>query len=336
MPPPSSHSPKPRIEALDQTKGVLVILMVVYHSLNYTSEYHLGFKYFSFLPPSFIFITGYLIASVYFARASANQSQVQQRLLVRGGKLLLLFTLLNVGAHSVLQRGFHGEKLGIAGFFDHAWEVYVTGSGRYAVFEVLLPIAYLLILAPILIWAGHRQRFFLPAMTIGLLALCVALEHFDYTFTNLSLLSAGALGMLAGRVPTEKINALGRYVVWAIVAYGGYYYLGASIGQYYLVQMLGATVALTLIFSLCTRFRMNDWSRRNLILLGQYSLVAYIFQIGVLQALSRFVRRPEPLSFGGLFLFTATLVLTMGCALLIDWARTRATAVEKLYKAVFA
>ena len=36
--------PKPRLAYLDMTKGILVVLMVVYHSLNYTNQYHLGFR----------------------------------------------------------------------------------------------------------------------------------------------------------------------------------------------------------------------------------------------------------------------------------------------------
>lgn len=310
--------------------------MVVYHTLNYTTEYYLSFKYLSFLPPSFIFITGYLISSVYFARATGNQSQVQQRLLIRGGKLLLLFTLLNLMASVLLRRGHSEENLNLFSFFDHWQAVYITGTGRFAVFEVLLPIAYILILAPWLIWAGHRQRFFLPAIAVSLLVLCAFLENSGYYFPNLNLLSAGTLGMLAGLVPSQKIAALGQYLVYTIIAYGVYFYLWTMVGQYFLVQILGATVAVALIFSLCLRLQLRGWPRTQFIRLGQYSLVAYIFQIGVLQALSRLTQRPAPLSFGGLFLFAATLLLTLLCAHLIEMARIRSSTLEKLYKAVFA
>ena len=40
---------RPRIDALDMTKGVLVVAMVIYHSLNYSTDYTLGFKYLPFL-----------------------------------------------------------------------------------------------------------------------------------------------------------------------------------------------------------------------------------------------------------------------------------------------
>jgi uncharacterized membrane protein len=31
---------RPRIEALDMTKGVLIVAMVIYHSFNYSTDYN--------------------------------------------------------------------------------------------------------------------------------------------------------------------------------------------------------------------------------------------------------------------------------------------------------
>src|SRR5213596_2263625 len=93
---PRPHAPRPssrqRIDALDMTKGVLVVAMVVYHSFNYSTDYTLGFKYLPFLPPSFILITGFLISRLYFEPKPASDPGVHGRLLLRGFRLLLLFT----------------------------------------------------------------------------------------------------------------------------------------------------------------------------------------------------------------------------------------------------
>ena len=56
-----------RLAAIDLTKGVLVVCMVIYHSLNYSAHRELAFKYLAFLPPSFILITGFLLSHVYLA-----------------------------------------------------------------------------------------------------------------------------------------------------------------------------------------------------------------------------------------------------------------------------
>ncbi|SRR6266481_167659 len=65
-PQPAGPGPRMRIAALDMTKGVLIVAMVIHHSFNYSTDYTLGFKYLSFLPLSFILITDLLISGLYF------------------------------------------------------------------------------------------------------------------------------------------------------------------------------------------------------------------------------------------------------------------------------
>ena len=50
-----------RIPALDFTKGTLVLIMVLYHWVNYFIGNQWGYyRYLRFLTPSFIFITGFM------------------------------------------------------------------------------------------------------------------------------------------------------------------------------------------------------------------------------------------------------------------------------------
>ena len=78
-----------RIPALDFTKGALVLIMVLYHWLNYfvTADGSV-YKYLRFLTPSFIFITGLLISHVYRTKYQAMSQRISRRLAVRGLKLL--------------------------------------------------------------------------------------------------------------------------------------------------------------------------------------------------------------------------------------------------------
>src|SRR4051794_18609125 len=58
-----------RIDALDFTKGILVLIMVLYHWLNYFVTGHDWiYKYLRFLPISFVFISGFLISQVYLSK----------------------------------------------------------------------------------------------------------------------------------------------------------------------------------------------------------------------------------------------------------------------------
>src|SRR5215472_8504052 len=115
----SRRSSLPRIDALDMTKGVLVVAMVVYHSFNYSTDYTLGFKYLPFLPPSFILITGFLISRLYFTPEAARDSGVYGRLLYRGFRLLLLFTILNVVTQLVGRQKFATGAQGIGYLADY-------------------------------------------------------------------------------------------------------------------------------------------------------------------------------------------------------------------------
>ncbi len=310
--------------------------MVAYHTINYTSQYYLAFRYISFLPPSFIFITGYLISAVYLSRYSQQTGAVRARLMVRGVKLLTLFTVLNIVAHLIMRRGHGGERLEVSSFFAHWQDVYVAGTGRFAVFEVLLPIAYLLMIAPLLLGIANSSRALFIATAVILLGTCTQLEQMGFSLGNLNLLSAGVLGMLVGLLPSKALTNLGRHVIIAIMAYGGYVLIGSTIGQQYLVQLFGAMVALAVIFGLCVRCDDSGPIRTHLVRLGQYSLVSYIVQIGILQLLSKFVTRPAPISPGSLFLFSATLILTVLCANIVEWGRNRLPSADRFYKAVFA
>src|SRR5258708_7836003 len=90
--PASSIRPLARDNALDFTKGSLVLFMVLYHWLNYfvgIGGRH--YDYLRFLTPSFIFITGFMISHILLPRYGTGGSSLPKRLAVRGLKLLGVF-----------------------------------------------------------------------------------------------------------------------------------------------------------------------------------------------------------------------------------------------------
>jgi hypothetical protein len=326
----------PRVVALDMTKGLLVVLMVVYHSINYTAQPYLAFQYIGFLPPSFILIAGFLITNIYSARYTEHDWRPCKRLLLRGAKLLALFTVLNIVAHVTRGNSYAGQQTGVGFYFEHWFEVYVLGSGRLAAFEVLLPISYLLLLAPLFIMADHLHRLVVPAITIAFLLLCTFLDSRGNSLTNLNLISAGMVGMLLGRAPMKDLDFLGRRLPIAALVYSIYFALCFTIGQTYLVQLFGACAALALIYSFSVTIGETGWPQSRLVRLGRYSLVSYIVQIAILQVLARVTGRPDLWSFGFLTLFFGALILMTIIVEAIEWARTRSFGVETVYKAVFA
>lgn len=325
-----------RLAFLDLAKGILVLLMVVYHSLNYTNQYHLAFRYLSFLPPSFILITGLLLSIVYLPRFRAGDRRLWGRLLSRGGKLLLLFIALNVVAQYVRSPVYgQSQSVGVSRLFEHWHSIFVLGDGRLVSFEVLLPIAYLLALAPALLWVAHQSSAALIVLTFLFTAVCTWLNLTSDSFATLDFLSVGLVGVAIGRF-LPRPETIGRPLLASAIAFAAYFPLSVYKGYVYLVQLAGATIAVVLICSLCLRMAGMAWWQRHLARLGQYSLLSYIVQIGLLQVLSRLVGRPDPVSWTSLLLLLSTLALMSGFVEFTHWLRRQSTLLDRTYKTVLA
>ena len=323
-----------RLEFLDLTKGFLVALMVIYHSLNYTNQYQLSFRFLSFLPPSFILITGFLIAHVYYPRFQAGEAGLTLKLLLRSLRLIMLFLVLNIVAQFVRSPSY-GRSIGVEAFFEQWQQVFITGGSRLAVFEVLLPIAYLIALAPPLIRLARWHWIFLPIITVGVVAACFVLEQHNEPVANLRFIGVGLIGMLVGKLWLHPVVLGGGFWISG-AALAAYALFAAEKGYLYAVQLAGAIVALVFFCGASIRLSGATWFGRWLSLVGQYSLVAYIVQIGVLQVLSRFLQRPDPLSLPALTLFVTTLLVMTLSIEATKWLRARSALADRTYKLVFA
>lgn len=335
---PAPQSDHQRLIYLDLTKGVLVVIMVIYHALNYSSQYYLSFRYLSFLPPSFIVITGLLLTIVYPRRYRELNASLFGRLTVRGLKILALFVALNVGARLILGTYKGWVPVDAFLFFSRFFEVFVSGLGRSAIFEVLLPIAYLLLAAPFLLWLSHGRMLLYPVVAILIVSICLLLNRWGAQSEILSLFSAGVIGMTIGALVGNLQILLSKWSAFIISAlvFLAYMPLGIAYGYIYPVQLVGALAALALIMSMSTHVVEPGWLLERLLRLGRYSLVSYIVQIALLQVGLRILGRPDPgspLFFGILF---GALVLMVSFVEAIDWMRRRSRPMERLYKFVFA
>lgn len=330
---PAKAEAPARIAALDWVKGALVVFMVVYHAINYSAFNAMAFRYLAFLPPSFILIAGFLVAQVYAARYDTRSAKPYLRLVARGLKLLLLFTVLNL-AYRIAILG--GGGAGISDFAARSGNIYISGNARTGIFEVLLPIAYFLLLAPILLWLRFRGRG-IVALFCGVSVLaCLFLELRGQPLENLSLLSAGLIGMGLGLLPLQWVDRLaGRWVV-VVVLYLAYRVGSLVLGEGYPIQMTAAVVTLLLLYAIALRLPPGSWFSRGLVLLGQYSLWGYLVQIAVLQILVKILfRRPEQLAEVGV-LMVATAVITFLATVAVHEIRRRSNAAAAIYKLLFA
>jgi len=322
-------------------KGVLVLVMVLYHWLNYFSESQGFYKYLRFLTPSFIFITGFLISSVYLSRYDADSWKIPKRLLRRGLKLLLLFIGLNLTLWSFARYYSGPSQLASRVSLESIFNLYVVGNtltadGKIASFYVLLPISYLLVISAGLLVLLRFNRYTLY-WAFGLCMLCaLALYQFGNESANLELLAIGLMGVLIGCAPLAKITGLVRQPLLLIPPYLLYTLAITIWDTLYPLQVIGVLLNLALIYWIADSSSDSNPIWRCMVLLGKYSLFGYIAQLAILQLLGRGLRFFPPSLLGLGVTFVAAPALTVMAVVVLDRARTKAPLVNTFYTAVFA
>jgi len=330
-----------RIPALDYVKGALVLIMVLYHWINYFQGPHDN-RYLRFLTPSFICITGFLISHVYFSRYGIKDPGLPKRLAERGLKLFGVFVLLN------LARGLFSPPPPAA--FDspaqsalrRIVDVYVIGTGlgggqyKAVAFFILVPISYLLILSALLVFVSRFYRHtFHVACALSLLCI-VAMDVRGIESGNLELLAIGLMGVIVGYLPLEKLNTLIRRPYLLGAAY--LLYLGAITlwNVIYPLQIVGVCLSLLILYLLGQSSSESARISGRIVLLGKYSLFGYIAQIAILQMLRRGLLHvnlgPATLAAS----FVAAFALTIVSVEVVHSARAGSATVDRMYKAVFA
>lgn len=325
-----------RLSSLDFVKGVLVVLMILYHWLNYFVYAPTVFKYLRFLTPSFIFITGFLITHVYLSRYSVDDSRLPRRLMTRGAKILAVFVVLNVG-RSLLIGNFDVLVSG-----DSLISTYVTGglvvqsNVKAAAFQILVPISYLLFISAALLVLSRRYRYSVPLACVLLLGLNLGLAANGVSVGYLELLSIGLVGLLLGYLPAESITALTRYRFVIVAGYVAYLTAITLWGEIFVLQVIGVCLTLGLIYVLYGREGPQRRTTDVVVLLGQYSLIGYIGQIAILQMLRRAVRIMDVGDAGIILTLAVAVVLTIVLVWILDRARSRAPLVNRCYALVFS
>jgi peptidoglycan/LPS O-acetylase OafA/YrhL len=325
-----------RIAALDFTKGTLVLVMVLYHWLSYFhGPFGSMFKYLRFLPPSFIFITGFLVSNAYLRKYKVTDPRLPKRLAIRGIKILAIFIVLNV----VISFLFTGFRIFSP---ESLWAVYVTGNvliagaGKAAAFYILVPISYLLLLSAILVIVCRYSRYAFWVACALCLAGVFVLDLQGLQSANLELVSIGLLGLILGYLPLEKLNNFVRYPFLIVGANLSYLAVVTLREPNYPLQIVGVCLTLMLIYLVGTTEAKPGPVRKQIIVLGKYPLFGYIFQIAILQLL-RFGMSRAGLGPDWIVLpLAVALALTVLSIIVLDRVRSKSIFVDRLYNAVFA
>lgn len=331
-----------RDSTFDFVKGALVVVMVVYHVMSIAAEAgpeH--FRYIRFVSGSFIFVTGFVLARFSEHGLRTYPLRASQRLIMRGCKILLIFTVLNLVIHASGLGNVGKAQLGITGFIAEARRIYLLGDGRIASFVILLPIAYLLIAAPALLRIGMlRWPWGVSLLLIASLGLA-AFPAVTNGSAVIEFLLVGIVGVATGQLLRAKPSAPGAPSVsraaCAIVALTFFIWLTGQLGFSVASYALGIALVVKGFYDVGKWLPSGAVVRSTLVLLGRYSLVAYIGQIVVIQILFRILGK-ERWAVGpqiGL-LGVVTLLLVIVSCVLLERGRQRSAAMDKAYRFVFS
>jgi peptidoglycan/LPS O-acetylase OafA/YrhL len=338
----SQSSKAQRNPGLDFTKGALVLLMVLYHWINYFIgpqwEYYF---YIRFLTPSFIFITGFMISNVYLSKYAAADPRLAKRLITRGLKLTAVFLVLNVARAFVVPVLSTGVLAADPLAPRNLFTIFVSGNlpvvgGKLIAFSILVPISYLLMFSGALMLPYRWCKYTFHVVCVVLLSSILLLRLIGEMSPYLELVTIGMLGVLAGFIPVAKINDLVRHPYMLAFAYLCYTIAITIWNVPFPLLIVGVTLSVMVIYLVGISGSESGIIEGEVILLGKYSLLGYISQIAILQVLSAGFRHA---SLGVAALgtsFVAAFALTIASVEIVDRARARTPSVDRLYKAVFA
>ncbi|HWO29757.1 MAG TPA: acyltransferase family protein [Candidatus Acidoferrum sp.] len=336
--PPSKANRNP---ALDFTKGALVLIMVLYHWMNYFYGPHDN-RYLRFLTPSFICITGFLISNIYLSKYKISDPRLPKRLLERGAKILGVFFVLNIMRILLVQGAFTQHSGSEPSPASNLIDVYLIGSGvgggqsKAVAFFVLIPIGYVLILSAVLAILSRFYRYAFHVVCLIALLTIVILAANDLQSPNLELVTIGLLGVLAGYLPTAKVDAIVRHSYILAGAYVLYLLAITFWNIIYPLQIIGVFLSLMILYRLGQVGDQPGFGARIVILLGKYSLFGYIAQIAVLQILHFGLIRLGSRTVVQGISFVLAFALTILSVVIVDRARAKSAIANKAYGAVFA
>lgn len=333
-----SNNLQNRDHVIDFTKGFLVIAMVAYHTLNYfLPTLDRLFAYVSFVTWGFIFYSGFMCGTIYFKRFIVNREAVYKRLSVRGLKLILLYIIINLLIYVFIKSNEEYVYFNSRTVYDNFVLIFLIGGKQFTDFNVLLPIAYtLLICAPLI--GLHKFKYLVYFILISVFAL---LSFVNVTTHNTNCVLTGILGVFTGLIFNELraklyITSI-RYMVFLFLMLFLFLVIPYEPRSYLLVFIIYIILVIYNLHSLgmlTASFKVVIYSIDKL---GQYSLFLYLAQIAILQVLRRtFWFSSSSIRIDHVLIFVFVNVFLLILCYLTDYLRKNIIFMDKAYRFVFS
>lgn len=331
----------PRDSAFDLVKGTLVLLMVVYHVMSIMSTATPeDYRYIRFISGSFIFISGYIIARFFTEGFQYNPWATSRRLFIRGLKILAIFTTLNLLIHLTRFGNVSKQQLAHSAYWENAWAIYFLGDGSISSFLILLPIAYLLIIAPLFLPLSLSKRSAtIPAILLATLV-AASLTFITSTSVILAFMLVGITGLSLGLIAASEKYRLVRFKLGPAMGILGLSTAVWFTGQYkdnLAMYSIGIALILKCLYDLASYMSKCSFLSQYIVLIGRYSLVSYISQILIIQTIFRlFSKQMWPLGPEIIVFCSVTLCALIGVCLFLDWARAKSGTTDRCYRLIFS
>ena len=323
-----------RNKAIDTTKGILVIFMVFYHAVNYFIESTSILKYFRFILPAFIFLSGFVISSILQKKYSGQFGLLTFKLIKKGFKLILLFTILNIVILSVFETDAYGRKIGITKFSD-IFSIFINGNENSTAFPILMMIGVLYVLAPFFIKFNHHFNKMILFLSLSLILFVTLSVHLNLANFQIICLTYGLIGMYFGQFSEQKINQLNKYKILIILLLIFYQIILFLFQPPFIIKVFGITVIILFFYQSDSWISSISYLRNVIYLCGRFSLIAYILHIGILFALKRLFTS----NIGEIGHFTLAVLVTLPALVLsiqlLSYLINRSKLFNKIYKIIF-
>jgi hypothetical protein len=313
--------------------------MVVYHVLSIASTGgESTFRSIRFVSGSFIFVAGYLAARFAYQRFLEAGDVVARQMGLRGLKIVMLFTALNLAIAISGVGNPSKPQAGLSGWIENAPTIYLLGDGRLSSFAILLPIAYLLLAAPAAMLAFAKVPRVAPAIMLLLALTAISLPVMDGRWLNLEFVLIGLCGLALGASPSVSRCADARALspLLTLLCLPVALFLTGRHAPSGALYVVGVAVILKLLYDLIRFIDADSLVSRALILLGQYSLFAYIVQIVVIHFLFRAAGAQRwPVGWETAVLMAASGGVTLMLTIAARTARAHWQAIDRAYRWVF-
>ena len=320
---------------LDYVKGFLVLSMVIYHTFNYfTTAGYSATQYVRYSTGAFIFISGYLVATYYKNKFCLNKKAVCKRLIIRGMKLLIIFTVINLLISFIGLETFKKIDYDLNQFLKNLDTILISGNTNLFVFPILVPISYALMLSPLFLFSHEWEKtmIFITALLVS------AYLMMDIDIFNLYGLIISLIAMLVGLLQDDKkLYYSIKSKVLILCLFCACIFLMKYFDRNILSYTIGILIILKLVYDFSKTQNPANPVSRILVLWGQYTLIGYLSQIFFLQIVRRFVFRGRyEMGYKILLIILITCIFLFVLCKTLDLLRNRFTTIDKSYKFIFS